>query len=79
MRGDFIIEIDRSNGFFGGMLSQDHGNGLYPIAYCIKKLTGAHHNCATHKHKELAIIVVLKKLYAYIDGKCTCTIHEHTP
>ena len=41
MRGDFVIETDASNVAIGGVLSQNQGNGLQPIAYYSKKLTGA--------------------------------------
>ena len=49
MRGDFVIETDASNVAIGGVLSQDQGNGLQPVAYYSKKLTGAPRNYATHE------------------------------
>ena len=42
MWGNFVIETDASNVAIGGVLSQDQGNELQPIAYYSKKLTGAH-------------------------------------
>ena len=71
MRGDFVIETDASNVAIGGVLSQDQGNGLQPIAYYSKKLTGAPRNYATHERELLAIVVAIKKWRAYIDGKHT--------
>ena len=60
MQGDFVVEIDASNVAIGGALSQDQGNGLQPIAYYSKKLTGAP-RYATHKQELLAIVVVIKQ------------------
>ena len=79
MQGDFVIETDASNVAIGGVLSQDQGNGLQPIAYYSKKLTGAPHNYATHEQELLTIIVAIKKWRAYIDGKHTCVITDHAP
>ena len=79
MRGDFSIETDAFNVAIGGILSQDQGNGLQPIAYYSKKLTRAPHNYATHERELLAIVITIRKLHANIDGKCTWVITDHAP
>ena len=74
-----MIETNTFNVAIGGVLSQDQGNGLYPVAYYTKELTGAAGNFVAREHKQLVIIVVFKKWCAYIDIKCRCVITDYVP
>ena len=79
MRGDFIIETDASEVCIGGVLQQDGGNGLQPVAFYSKKLVGAPRNYATHERELLAIVVAIKKWRPYLDGKRTRVVTDHSP
>ena len=79
LRQDFVLDTDASNSCIGGVLQQDQGRGLQPVAYYSKKLTGAPRNYATHERELLAIVVGVKKWRHYIDGKCTRVVTDHAP
>ena len=79
LRGDFVIDTDASDYCIGGVLQQDIGNGLQPVAYFSKKLTGAPRNYATHERELLAIVVAVKKWRHYVDGKVTKVVTDHAP
>ena len=61
MRGEFVVEIDASDYWIGGILQQDYDHGLQPIVYYNKKLTSAPCEYSTHEHELLAIVVVVKR------------------
>ena len=61
MHVELIFEADASDYCIGGFLQQDQGNGLQPIVYHSKKLTGGPHNYTTHEYKLFAIVVSIKK------------------
>jgi RNase H-like domain found in reverse transcriptase/Reverse transcriptase (RNA-dependent DNA polymerase)/Integrase zinc binding domain/Chromo (CHRromatin Organisation MOdifier) domain len=68
----YTITTDASGYAVGGVLQQDQGNGLQPIAYMSKKLLPAEKNYTVGEQEQLAIITALKEWRHYLHGaKCT--------
>ncbi|GJP30198.1 hypothetical protein CLOM_g23263 [Closterium sp. NIES-68] len=74
---DYVIEADASDQAVGGVLMQDQGNGLQPIAYLSKKLHGAELNYPIHNKEALAIIIVFKTWRCYLEGRKTTVYTDH--
>ncbi|GJP30201.1 hypothetical protein CLOM_g23266 [Closterium sp. NIES-68] len=74
---DYVIEADASDQAVGGVLMQDQGNGLQPIAYLSKKLYGAELNYPIHNKEALAIIIVFKTWRCYLEGRKTTVYTDH--
>lgn len=68
----YTITTDASGYAVGGVLQQDQGKGLQPIAYMSKKLLPAERNYTVGEQEQLAIMVALKEWRHYLHGaKCT--------
>ena len=64
----FVVTTDASGFAVGATLSQDHGDGLQPIAFMSKKLQPAEKNYPVHEQELLAIIIALKEWRHYLHG-----------
>ena len=64
----FVLTTDASGRALGGVISQDHGKGLQPIAFYSRKLTPAERNYPTHDREMLALIASLKHWRHYLMG-----------
>lgn len=47
------------------------------MCYLSHKLTGAERNYPTHEKELLAIVVAVKKLRPYLDGRTTRVVTDH--
>ena len=63
---DWVIVDDASSKALGGILLQDHGHGLQPMAYESRKLNPVEQNYAVHEKETLAIIHALKVWRCYV-------------
>jgi predicted aspartyl protease len=73
----YVITTDASGFALGACLSQDHGNGLQPIAYMSKKMLEAETRYAIHEKEMLAIICALKEWRHYLHG-CPFSVVVYT-
>jgi transposase InsO family protein len=64
----YVVTTDASGYAVGATLSQDHGQGLQPIAYLSKKMLPAERNYPVHEQELLAIIVSLREWRHYLSG-----------
>lgn len=64
----YVVTTDSSGFAVGAQLSQDHGNGLQPIAFMSKKMLPAERNYPVHEQEQLAIILALKEWRHYLHG-----------
>ena len=64
----YTVTTDASDYAIGATLSQDHGNGLQPIAFLSKKFLPAESNYVVHDKEMLAIICALKEWRHYLHG-----------
>jgi hypothetical protein len=64
----FTVVTDSSGYALGMELSQDHGNGLQPVAFMSKKMLAAEKNYPVHEQEMLAIICALKEWRHYLHG-----------
>ena len=62
----FTIQTDSSGYAIGGVLLQDQGNGLQPIAYESRKMIPAETRYPVHEQELLAILFCCKKWRHYI-------------
>ena len=72
-----MLETDASDYAVGAVLQQDQGKGLQPICYLSHKLTGSEVNYPTHKKELLAIVIAVRKLRPYLDGRVTKVVTDH--
>ena len=75
----FTVVPDASGYAIGGVLCQDHGNGLQPIAYCSRKMLSAETRYATHEQELLAILYCCKKWRHYLVGDRVTVSTDHLP
>jgi hypothetical protein len=64
----FVVHTDASGYAVGGVLMQDQGKGLQPIAYLSKKMQDAETRYPVHEQELLAIIHALKSWRHYLLG-----------
>lgn len=64
----FIVHTDASGFAVGGVLQQDQGRGLQPVAYISQKMLDAETRYPVHEQELLAIIVALRKWRPYLYG-----------
>ena len=65
----YVLHVDASREGVGGVLYQDHGEGLRPIAFVSRSLTPSERNYPTHKLEFLALKwAVTNKLHDYLYG-----------
>ena len=76
----FTIPPDSSGYAIGGVLLQDQGNGLQPIAYESRKMIRAECIYPVHEQELLAILYCCKKWRHYILNQyTTVNIDDHAP
>ena len=75
----FTICPDSSGYAIGGVLMQDHGNGLQPICYESRKMIPAERNYPVHEQELLAILHCCKKWRHYILNQTTNVATDHAP
>ena len=75
----FTVVPDASGYAIGGVLCQDHGKGLQPIAYCSRKMLKAETRYATHEQELLAILYCCKKWRHYLMGDRVTVHTDHLP
>ena len=65
----YVLHVDASREGLGGVLYQDEGQGLRPVAFVSRSLSPAEKNYATHKLEFLALKwAVTNKLHDYLYG-----------
>jgi hypothetical protein len=57
----FTILTDASDVAVGGILAQDHGNGLQPVAYYSQALTQTQRNWPVHHRELIALLEALRR------------------
>jgi hypothetical protein len=75
----FTVTPDASNFAIGGVLSQDQGRGLQPIAYCSRKMLPAESRYPLHEQELLAIIYCFKKWRHYFLGDAVTVATDYYP
>lgn len=75
----FTLCPDSSGYAIGGVLLQDQGYGLQPIAYESRKMVQAERNYPVHEQELLAILHCLKKWRHYILNQPTIVATDHAP
>jgi len=75
----FTIVPDASGNAIGGVLCQDQGNGLQPVAYKSRKLLKAERNYPVHEQELLAILYCCKQWRHYIMGTKVQVQTDHAP
>jgi len=73
----YTVITDASDFAVGGVLCQDHGNGLQPVAFESCKLNTAQQNYAVHEKEMYAIIHCYTKWRHYLEGTKTTCITDH--
>lgn len=65
----YVLHVDASREGLGGVLYQDQGEGLRPVAFVSRSLSPSERNYPTHKLEFLALKwAVTKKLHDYLYG-----------
>ena len=75
----YVLRTDASDRGVGAVLMQDQGQGLQPIAYASKKLSGAENNYATIEKECLAVVWGIKKFQPYLFGTSFVIETDHQP
>ena len=75
----FTVAPDSSGYAIGGVLLQDQGSGLQPIAYESRKMIPAERNYPVHEQELLAILYCCKKWRHYILNQETLVTTDHAP
>lgn len=71
------VITDASDYAVGGVLMQDHGSGLQPIAFESCKLNAAQRNYPVHEKEMFAIIHCYTKWRHYLEGVPSLVITDH--
>jgi len=75
----YVLRTDASEKGLGAVLLQDQGQGLQPVAYASKKLTGPELNYAVIEKECLAIVWGIEKFDPYLYGKTFVLETDHQP
>jgi transposase InsO family protein len=70
----YRLDVDASDYAIGGVLQQDQGNGLQPVAFYSRKLKAAELNYEVHDKEMLGVILSLKHWRAYVHNNQTLAI-----
>ena len=73
----FVVHTDASGFAVGGVLQQDQGRGLQPVAYISQKMLDAETRYPVHEQELLAIIVALRKWRPYLYGTKFKVLTDH--
>ena len=65
----FVLTMDASAVSVGGILEQDFGAGLQPVAYESKKLTPAEMRYSAYERELLGIVWAIGKWRHYFEGR----------
>ena len=72
---NFVVETNASNVAVDAVLIQHN----WPVAFILKVLNSTQHNYHTIDHELLAIMLVCRRLYPYLDGIKTVVLTDHKP
>ena len=75
----FTVIPDASGYAIGGVLCQDHGHGLQPVAYESRVLNKAEKRYPVHEQELLAILHCCKKWKHYLLGQNITVLTDHKP
>ena len=75
----YVLRTDASTTGLGASLLQDQGEGLQPIAYASKKLTGAETRYHIIELECLAVVWGIRKFYPYLYGNEFTLQSDHHP
>ena len=75
----FVLRTDASTVGIGAALMQDQGEGLQPVAYASKKLSGAETRYHTIELECLAVVWALRKFYPFLYGREFVLQCDHHP
>ena len=75
----FTLQTDSSGYAIGGVLLQDQGHGLQPVAYESRKMIPAETRYPVHEQELLAILFCCKKWRHYILNNNTEVVTDHAP
>ena len=73
----YVVTTDASGFATGGILQQDHGNGLQPIAFMSHKMNAAERNYPVHEQELLAVIHALREWKHYVQGVPFEVVTDH--
>jgi hypothetical protein len=73
------VTTDASDYGIGGVLEQEHENGLRPVAFVSRKLEPAERNYPTHDRELLAIHNTIRELRCYLHGSKFTVRSDHHP
>lgn len=73
----YTVITDASSFAVGGVLCQDQGHGLQPIAFESCKLNAAQLNYAVHEKEMLAVVHCYQKWRHYLEGSRSVCITDH--
>ena len=73
----FVVQTDASDFALGGVIMQDFGSGLQPIAYESRKLRGAELNYSTYDKEMLGIVHCCKTWWHYLAGAPFLVLTDH--
>ncbi|GAB5504825.1 MAG: hypothetical protein Pyrs2KO_34800 [Pyruvatibacter sp.] len=65
---DYTVISDASGEATGGVLCQDHGSGLQPIAFCSRRLSKSEQNYSVYERELLGIAYCLMQWRHYLEG-----------
>ena len=75
---EFILTTDASLVAVGGILQQDHGRGLQPIAYSSKKLNAAEIRYSAYERELLGIVWAVGQWRHYLQGRRFVVQTDHS-
>ena len=75
----FVLRTDASGGGLGATLMQDQGEGLLPVAFASRKLSGAELRYHTIEIECLAVVWGVRRFYAYLYGREFTLQADHHP
>lgn len=73
----FVLNCDACKYATGGVLQQDQGNGLQPVAYRSRKLTPAERNYDTREQEFLALLDCCSYWRHYLHGRRFTLLSDH--
>ena len=65
---EYTVVTDASQDAIGGVLCQDHGSGLQPIAFMSKRLTASEKKYSAYERELAAAAIALRQWRHYVEG-----------